>query len=90
VHVEAFRTDNFAWTIYGNTTVSFADGDRLGARALANGEVWIYKNSTLVAKTTLTTADKAFFNARGGRIGVTYLIANRAVLDNFGGGTVPQ
>ena len=90
IRVETFRTGSFAWTIYGSTFAPFANGDRLGARALANGEVWIYKNNTLVAKYTLTTADQAFFNARGGRIGVTYLVANKAVLDNFGGGSVAQ
>ena len=89
VHIETYRTDNYTWSSYSRVSVTFKDGDVLGARALANGEVWIYKNGQLITKVTLTNADKTFFNARGGRIGLTYLVTNKAVVDNFGGGTVP-
>lgn len=53
-------------TLYGNTPATFANGDQLGARAWANGKVEIYKNGTLVATVTLSAADQAFFNAKGG------------------------
>jgi hypothetical protein len=38
---------------------------------------------------TLNAADQGFFNAKGGKIGIWTVIAPRALLDDFGGGTLP-
>jgi len=37
---------------------------------------------------TLNAADHAFFNAKGGKIGLWTLDVPNAFLDDFGGGTV--
>jgi hypothetical protein len=79
---------NGAWTLYARRAVTFARGDVLGARVTANGTVRIYKNGALVATVSLSAADQAFFNGRGGKIGIWMGAARNAVLDNFGGGSV--
>jgi hypothetical protein len=57
-------------------------------RALADSTVVLYKNGALIATTTLNAADKAFFNTKGGKIGIWIVAASNAVADDFGGGTV--
>jgi hypothetical protein len=47
----------------------YGDGDLLGARALASGDVEIYRNGTLVGTVGLDAADQAFFNPCGGHVG---------------------
>jgi hypothetical protein len=88
VRVSALRLGrNGAWTLYPATAATFRNGDVLGARALANGEVKVYKNGALLASVTLNAADQAFFNAKGGKIGIWTAAASKAVLEDFGGGT---
>lgn len=90
VRVSTLRLgQNDAWTPYANQPVTFASGDVLGAQAKADGTVLIYKNGTLVATVTLTTADQSFFNDKGGKIGIWTAAAPKALLDDFGGGTLP-
>ncbi len=76
---------------------TFAAGDRLGARALADGSVNVYKNGALLGSVNVTTGANpwpASLAAQGGRIGVRFLApglgttGNDARFDNFGGGTV--
>jgi beta-glucosidase len=43
---------------------------------------------TLLATVTLNAADQAFFNAKGGKIGIWTVAASNALFDDFGGGTV--
>ena len=86
VRVSTLRKDQPAWTNYGDTPATFADGDQLGARALADGNVEVYQNGTLIATVTLNAEDQAFFDDQGGRIGIWTLAAPNAVLDDFGGG----
>jgi hypothetical protein len=89
VRVSTLRLErNGAWTLYASQPVTFASGDVLGAQAKADGTVLIYKNGTLVATVTLNAADQAFFNAKGGKIGIWTAAASNAVVDDFGGGTV--
>jgi hypothetical protein len=89
VRVSALRLgQNGAWTLYPNRAATFANGDVLGARARANGKVEIYKNGTLITTVTLSTKDQAFFNAKGGKIGIWTAAASNALFDDFGGGTV--
>ncbi len=78
---------NGAWTLYPTKAARFANGDMLGARAKADGTIEIYKNSSLITTVTLNAADQAFFNGKGGKIGIWTAAAPNAVMDNFGGGT---
>ncbi|MBC8078340.1 MAG: Ig-like domain repeat protein, partial [Chloroflexales bacterium] len=88
VRVSTLRLNNPTWTIYANQAATFANGEQLGARALASGEVRIYKNGALIASVTLNAADKALFNGKGGKIGIWTIAAPSAVMDGFGGGAV--
>ncbi len=89
VRVSALRLGtNGAWTIYTPKVATFANGDVLKARALADGKVEVYKNTTLVTTVTLNTADKNFFSSKGGKIGIWTVAAPKAVMDDFGGGTI--
>ena len=68
--------------------VGFAAGDRLGARALNDGTVQVYKNSTLVGSASLPATGTWF-----GRIGVRFegtgtTAAQEARFDSFGGGSL--
>ena len=88
VRVSTLRLGTLAWTPYGNKPVTFANGDVLGARATTNGEIQVTKNGTTVATVTLNSADKRFFNTKGGYVGIWAAGARNAVLDDFRGGTV--
>lgn len=88
VRVSTLRLGALAWTHYGNTSVTVNNGDKLGACVKANGEVSVYQNDTLVKTATLNAADRAFFNSKGGKIGVWSVLAPGAFFDDFGGGTV--
>jgi hypothetical protein len=88
VRVSALRLgQNGAWTLYASQAATFANGDVLGARALSTGEVRIYRNGALIATVTLNAADQAFFNAKGGKIGLWSAAAPNAFFNDFGGGT---
>jgi hypothetical protein len=88
VRVSTVRLDTPTWTVYAGKAATFANGDQLGAQALANGDVKIYKNGTLIATVTLNSADKSFFNAKGGKIGLWAAGASNAFFDDFGGGNL--
>jgi glucose/arabinose dehydrogenase len=66
--------------------VTFAAGDRLGARALADGTVQVFKNGTLLGAHSVAYWP---FAALGGRLGLTLDNAVSSRLDDFGGGDVP-
>ena len=72
----AIQLNDKSCTLYLNQAASFAIGDALGARALNNGTVEVYKNGTLVARVTLNAADQAFFNAKDGKIGLWRLTSS--------------
>lgn len=88
VQVVTGRTAPPAATEYPAIAARFQNGDQLGARATAAGVVEVYKNGVRVGAVTLNAADRAFFDARGGSIGLLYLGALNALFDDFGGGTV--
>jgi PKD repeat protein len=72
------------WQTFGTLNgVTYAAGDRFGARALSNGTVQVYRNTTLVGTVTVST-----YAALGGRIGLSVGKASAARYDDFGGGTV--
>jgi hypothetical protein len=88
VELWTFRPDTLTWQSYGAIPVNFADGDQFGARALSNGIVIVYKNGIEAGYFTLNAADQAFFNPKGGYIGLWFINAANAFFDDFGGGTL--
>jgi hypothetical protein len=78
----------FKWTSYAATSFTLHDGDHLGAMVLADGSVTVFVNGNVVATLTLTPSDQAFFNSRGGYIGLWFTASKEAVLDDFRGGTI--
>ena len=65
--------------------VTYVAGDRLGARAYANGQLEVYRNATKVGTRNLVGWP---FIDQGGYIGLTLDMVNRGTLDDFGGGDV--
>ena len=74
------------WVQHGaDIPVTFVNGDQFGARAFANGTVEVYKNGTLLATRNITSWSHY---AGGGYIGLWFIDAQNARLDDFGGGTI--
>jgi hypothetical protein len=88
VQVSTIRPGKRVWQLYDKTNLAFSDGDKLGGCALANGDVRVYKNDVLVTTVILDRADQTFFKDKRGKVGLWSHIAPKAVLDNFGGGTI--
>lgn len=88
VRVATYRPNSGRWTIYPAIPIGFVNGDQLGGQVLADGTVRVLKNGIVVATITLKSGDQSFFNPRGGKIGLWFLDAGNAVLDDFGGGSV--
>ena len=86
VRIETYRPGQPASTLYAVIPVTFVNGDQLGARINATGEIQIYKSCALVGATLLNAADQAFFNPLGGRTGIWFSGPSNAFLDDFGGG----
>jgi hypothetical protein len=63
------------------------DGDVFGARAFASGWVEAYRNGLLVARRNIGYWWPHY--ADGGYVGLAFLNAQGAVVDDFGSGTVP-
>jgi alpha-L-rhamnosidase len=88
VQISTLRLGALAWTGYAPVAQTFTNGDILRARVLDTGTVLVYRNGTQVASLALNAADRTFFDTKGGRIGIWTAAAFRAVLEDFGGGTV--
>lgn len=88
VHVETYRPGQRHWTVYPTIAATLQNGDRFGAQALADGTIHLFKNCTLLGTLTLNPADQAFFNSKGGAIGLWFINAPDAVLDDLGGGAL--
>jgi hypothetical protein len=87
VQVWTFQTPQ-GWIQRGaNLPLTLTNGDRFGARARANGQVEVYKNGSLVG-TRDVTAWPSYAN--GGYIGLFIYNGSNTLLDDFGGGTVPN
>jgi hypothetical protein len=79
-------TSGVGWRQQGTPKPAIVNnGDRLGARALANGSVEVYLNGALFAVYNLSSWRYA---DDGGYIGIFTLDAPGAVLDDFGGGPI--
>jgi hypothetical protein len=70
--------------VVGTFPATLANGDRLGAKALADGSVRVSVNGQQVGSANAGS----FFVNRSGHIGVLYLLASRAFFDDFGGGDI--
>ena len=71
------------WVKHGGPyAASFGAGDRLGARAFADGSVQVFKNTTLLGTARISTWP---YYAVGGRVGLE-LINTAVKADDFGGG----
>lgn len=76
------------WVKHGlDISVTLAEGDQLGTRALADGTLEVYKNSTLLA--TRNIGSWTYYD-QGGYVGVWFANAYGQKLDDFGGGNVPM
>jgi hypothetical protein len=69
----------------GSITLNLANGDVLGARALSNGVVEVYKNGVLQGTRDVSAWT---YNANGGYIGLWTVSGAAAYYDDFGGGTL--
>jgi hypothetical protein len=68
--------------------VTFSNGDQLGARATADGKIYVYKNGTSLAVCDVTAWPDY---ARGGYVGLLVwgnFNASNVILDDFGGGSI--
>ncbi len=86
VHVETYQPGRSNWTIYADTPTTMRNGDQLGARAMADGNVRVYRSCVLIGITDTKTRDGDFFATRGGRVGLWFIDAKGTEFDNFGGG----
>jgi len=67
--------------------VTLVNGDQFGARAKADGTVDVYRNGQLLGSRDVSGWTYA---ANGGYIGMWFMKADNAVVDDFGGGTVVE
>ncbi len=85
VQVWTYSTSQ-GWVPQGSPLpVSYANGDVFGVRALASGQVEVYRNGSLLGSRSITSWP---YYAHGGSIGLFHLNAGNTLLDDFGGGTM--
>ncbi len=85
VQVWTYSTSQ-GWVAQGSPlAVTYANGDVFGVRALAGGQVEVYRNSSLLGSRSITSWP---YYAHGGSIGLFHLNAGNTLLDDFGGGTM--
>lgn len=76
------------WTQHGtDIPLTLNAGDQFGARALADGTVIIYKNSTAVGSVIIDSSWP--YRTDNGRIGIWLINAVDTVVDDIGGGMLP-
>lgn len=74
------------WVKYGaDIPATFVDGDVFRARALGNGMVEVYQNDTMLGSRDITSWK---YYDKGGYVGLWFIGARGAMLDDFGGGTL--
>jgi glucose/arabinose dehydrogenase len=84
VHVNTFAPGQ-GWQARGGPwPIALAAGDRLGARARANGLVELFVNGSRLATTSVGNWP---FASSGGRVGLTIAGGSGLRLDDFGGGS---
>ncbi|MGC4001471.1 MAG: hypothetical protein QM767_30040 [Anaeromyxobacter sp.] len=92
------RVPGAGWVQRASFPVTFAAGQQLGARALPDGTVTVFRNGSAVGTTNVTAGVNpwpAVYASGGGRIGFAFggaffpLLGTDARIDTFGGGTMP-
>lgn len=79
-------TGSLGWVQRGaDIAVTLANGDQLGARATAAGQVLVYRNGALLGTRDVSAWT---YSASTGYIGLWVSNGANTVFDNFGGGTV--
>jgi uncharacterized repeat protein (TIGR01451 family) len=81
IGIESYRPGE-GWLLLASYDYVLRDGDWLGGRALADGSVRAYVNGQLIGQ----AAAGSFFAGQGGHVGLWFIVAADAVLDDFGGG----
>ena len=85
IRVKSFTTAKGLVQHGADKKVTFVDGDVLGARATADGHVYVYKNGVSLAVFDVTAWPDY---AKGGYVGLLSWGSSRPVYDNFGGGSM--
>ncbi len=80
ITVETWSPSKWKWILKGTFPTTMVNGDQLGARAMVDGTVLVFKNNVFAGK----SAPDSFYANKGGQIGLWYLQASSAWLDNFG------
>jgi hypothetical protein len=77
------------------SNITFAPGDQLGARALFDGQVVVFKNGVAIGSTNVISGPKPWpapLAKGGGKVGFWFIgnftAPNQAGFENFGGGTM--
>jgi uncharacterized repeat protein (TIGR01451 family) len=83
IGIESYRPGQ-GWLLLASYDYVLRDGDRLGGRALADGSVRAYVNGELIGQVDAGS----FFAGQGGHVGLWFIVAADAVLDDFGGGSL--
>lgn len=86
--VEVWTYDSINnWRQWGTyVSATFASGDKIGARAYANGDVKIYKNGVQIGSTISIVGWP--FSASTGKVGLWTYQANGVQIDDFFGGSI--
>jgi RHS repeat-associated protein len=88
VQVWTYAPGGQSWVQHGaDIPVTFANGDRFGAKAKADGTVEVYKNSTLVGSRSVATWT-LHTSTLGGYLGLVFFNASNMLADDFAGGNV--
>jgi RHS repeat-associated protein len=76
------------WVQHGESiSITFENGDQLGARATASGQVTVYKNGQTLGTGPIDITTWPYYD-EGGYIGLWMVTADDAVLDDYGGGSL--
>jgi predicted outer membrane repeat protein len=73
------------WRVEGvRDSIVLKDGDQLGGRVKSGATAVVFVNGSFLFETSIDP----FFDGKGGRIGLWFIVAADAVLDDFSGATV--
>ena len=85
IQVNSYTSANGLVQYGTDIPVTFSAGDQLGARAGADGQVYVYKNGALLATRSAAAWSD---HGKGGYLGLLSSGEGGSVFDNFGGGTI--
>ena len=88
ITIESYTSGRGSVQCGAEIPVTFSNGDQLGARATANGKIYVYKNGTSLGVCDVTAWPDY---AKGGYVGLLAWgdsNASNAIFDDFGGGSI--